>query len=309
MDKDFDIIVAGGGIAGLTAALTAARLGRRVQVLTGDVLGGHLLSIEKIEGFPGFADGIAGYELCPITQGQAAEAGAGFAMTEVTGLHADGAGWIAATAAENYAARAVIIATGTSLAELGIPGETSLRGHGVSHCASCDAPLLRDKVVAVVGGGDSAAQEALTLAEAASQVVILCREDALSAKAVYRTRIEAQSNIEVRYRTLADKILGDGVVTGIATRGIDDKALVELACEGVFVYIGHQPNSQFLDGLLALDGDGRIPVDLDLRTEAAGIFAAGTVRAGSAGQAASSAGDGTAAAISADAYLESETWR
>ncbi|MBT4117446.1 MAG: FAD-dependent oxidoreductase [Rhodospirillaceae bacterium] len=303
MAKEFDILVAGGGIAGLTAGLTAARLGRSVQVLTGDVLGGNLLSIEKIEGFPGFADGVAGYELCPITQGQAAEAGAGFAMTEVIELQADGARWNVTDPVETYSAGAVIIATGASIKELGVPGEEALRGHGVSHCASCDAPLLKDKVVAVVGGGDSAAQEALTLAGAASSVTIYCREDALIAKAVYQARIEAHAGIDVRYGTTIDKILGDDVVTGISAGGAD------MECDGVFIYIGLAPNTGFLNGLLDLGADGRVPVDEDLRSQVPGLFAAGCVRTGSAGQAASSAGDGAAAAIAADAYLEGGTWR
>lgn len=303
MAKEFDILVAGGGIAGLTAGLTAARLGRSVIVLTGDVLGGNLLSIEKIDGFPGFAGGVAGYDLCPITQGQAAEAGAGFAMTEVTKLEADGNRWLVTDGAETYSAGAVIIATGASFAELDVPGEAALRGRGVSHCASCDAPLLRGKVVAVIGGGDSAAQEALTLAEAASQVIIFCREDALVAKAVYRDRIEAHAAIEVRYGTVVDAILGDDGVTGIAVGGSD------VACDGVFVYVGLTPNTGFVNGLLALGPGGHIPVDGDLRSQAPGLFAAGCVRLGSAGQAASSAGDGAAAAIAADAYLTSGDWR
>ena len=303
MTKEFDILVAGAGIAGLTAGLTAARLGRSVQVLTGGVLGGNLLSIEKIEGFPGFADGVAGYELCPITQGQAVEAGASFAMTEVAELEADGARWNVTDRNETYSAGAVIIATGASIKELDVPGEEALRGRGVSHCASCDAPLLKDKLVAVIGGGDSAAQEALTLAEAASSVTIYCRDEALSAKVVYQARIEAHAAIDVRYGTEIDKILGDDVVTGISAGGAD------IECAGVFIYIGLTPNTGFLSGLLELAADGRVPVDEDLRSIAPGLFAAGCVRSGSAGQAASSAGDGAAAAIAADAYLAGGTWR
>ncbi|NQV56936.1 MAG: FAD-dependent oxidoreductase [Rhodospirillales bacterium] len=309
MEKEYDIIVAGGGIAGLTAGLGAARLGRSVMVLTGDVLGGHLLSIEKIEGYPGFEDGIAGYELCPMTQGQAAAAGAAFEMTEVSALKQDGDTWQVTTPAETYTARAVIIATGTSLKELGIPGEERLRGHGVSHCASCDAPLLRGKVVAVAGGGDAAAQEALTLSDAASKVVIFCREEALSAKADYRNRLEAHPNIEIGYNCVIDKIEGDDVVTGIVTHDIGGKSSVSLECDGVFIYVGHTPNTGFLEGLLDLAEDGRIPIDANLRSQAKGVFAAGTVRQGSAGQAASSAGDGWSAAIAADRYLADGGWR
>ena len=164
-DNDYDVVIAGGGVAGLTAGLTSARAGRKTRVLTGPSLGGQLLSIERIEGYPGFPDGVPGYDLCPIIQEQAAAAGAEFAATEATGLHADEGRWRVTTGEGDVWARAVVIATGTTLKTLGIPGEERLRGKGVSHCASCDGPLLRGRIVGVVGGGDSALQEALTLAQ------------------------------------------------------------------------------------------------------------------------------------------------
>ena len=151
MKSEFDVIVIGGGIAGLTAGLVSARLGRRTLIHTSELLGGHLLSIEKIEGYPGHPDGIAGYDLCPLAQGQAADAGAEFALSRVESLVPDGESWQLATASGDYAARAVILATGTELKELEVPGEALLRGKGVSHCASCDAPLLGGKPVVAVG--------------------------------------------------------------------------------------------------------------------------------------------------------------
>ena len=164
-----DLVIVGGGVAGLTAALTSARTGRKTHVLTGPALGGQLISIERVDGYPGFPDGVPGYDLCPIIQEQAATAGAEFASTEATGLRADGAApergrWSVKTRQGDVTARAVVIATGTTSKTLGIPGEEPMRGKGVSHCASCDAPLLRGRVVGVVGGGDSALQEALTKA-------------------------------------------------------------------------------------------------------------------------------------------------
>ncbi len=309
MGMPFDIVVAGSGIAGLTSALTAARLGRKTLVLTGDLLGGQLLSINRIDGFPGFPDGIAGYDLCPMTQEQAQASGAEIAATELARITARDGGWLIGTAAgEEYTAGAVILATGAQLKALGIPGEERLRGKGVSHCASCDAPLLRNRVVAVVGGGDSAAQEALTLAEAASRVVILQRGEALTAQAAYRDQILSHPNIELRCNTQVEEIVGEAQVTGVRIRDADTGAAANLDLAAVFVYIGLQPNSAAVEGLIALDPGGGILTDGAMRTAARGICAAGAVRAGWPGRAAISAGEGAAAAIAADRYLGSGAW-
>ena len=150
------MVIAGGGIAGMSAAITSARLGRRTLALTGDVLGGQLLSIDKVEGFPGFPDGIAGYDLCPMMQEQAVASGAEIMMNSLQGLHVQDAEWRVTTDAGDIAARGLILATGSTLKKLDVPGEERLTGKGVSQCASCDAPLLRNRTVAAIGGGDSA---------------------------------------------------------------------------------------------------------------------------------------------------------
>src|SRR5271169_1406183 len=175
----------------MTAAVTAARLGRKTLVLTGDVPGGQLISIEKIDGYPGFPDGVPGYDLCPMLQDQAAAAGAEFMMTGLERLDSQDGKWRVTSGEGDIVARAVIVATGSSLKKLDVPGEERLTGNGVSQCASCDAPLFRDRVVAVVGGGDSAMQEALTLAEFASKVIILHRGNVLTGQACYRDRVIA----------------------------------------------------------------------------------------------------------------------
>ena len=216
--QEFDVVVVGGGIAGLTAGLTSARLGRNTMVLTGDVLGGQLLSIEKIDGVPGYPDGVAGYDLGPITQEQAANAGAQFETASVDRIEKQGDGWLVATGAGDYLARAVIIATGARLKTLGVPGEERLQGKGVSQCASCDAPLLRGRVVAVVGGGDSAMQEGLTLADSASRVIMLQRGAALTGQAAYRERVTGNPKIEVRFNAEVEEILGEANVTGLRVR-------------------------------------------------------------------------------------------
>ena len=309
MSSSFDIVVAGGGIAGLTAGLTAARLGRRTLVLTGDVLGGQLLSINKIDGYPGFPDGVPGYDLCPMAQEQAAAAGAEFAMTELSEISQDGGRWRLSTASgEEHEARALIVATGTALKKLGAPGEERLFGKGVSHCASCDAPIMKNRVVAVVGGGDSAAQEALTLAEFAARVIILQRGDALSAQASYRDAVTSHPKIELRFNTVVAEILGVASVAGVRLRDTGSGEVQVVDAAGVFAYIGMAPNTDFLAKKVRLDAAGRIATDHALRTELPGILAAGSVRSGWLGRAVMSAGDGAAAAISADRYVGSGAW-
>ena len=303
------MVVAGSGIAGLSAGLAAARLGHKTLVLAGDILGGQLLSIAKVDGYPGFPEGIPGYDLCPLTQEQADAAGAEFAATELTGLAGEDGRWRINTGeGEDHVARAVIIATGAGLKELGIPGEERLRGHGVSHCASCDAPLLRERSVAVVGGGDSAAQEALTLAEFAARVIILHRGPALTAQRAYRERVSAHPRIELRFNTTVEEVLGDASVKGLRTRDGATGAVADVDFAGVFIYIGLQPNTGLLEGRIALDPAGGIPTDSAMRTALKGICAAGAVRSGWLGRAVISAGEGTAAATAADEYLRTGRW-
>jgi thioredoxin reductase (NADPH) len=303
-----DVVIAGGGIAGLTAAVTAARLGRKTLVLTGDVPGGQLMSIEKIEGYPGFPEGVPGYDLCPMLQDQAAAAGAEFMMTGLERLDAQAGQWRVTTAEGDILARAVIVATGSSLKKLDVPGEQRLAGNGVSQCASCDAPLFRDRIVAVVGGGDSAMQEALTLAAFASKVIILHRGDALTGQACYRDRVTTHQKIDIRFNSAVTEILGEAKVTGLRTRQLRDGAVSELEAAAIFAYIGLQPNTALLQDRLSLDHAGRIPTDGCMRSELVGVCAAGTVRGQSPSRAVSAAGDGASAAVTIDRYLTDGSW-
>ena len=306
---EFDVVIAGGGIAGMTAAVTAARLGRKTLVLTGDVPGGQLMSIEKIEGYPGFPDGVPGYDLCPMLQDQAAAAGAEFMMTGLERLDPQDGQWRVTGGEGDVLARAVIVATGSSLKKLDIPGEQRLTGNGVSECASCDAPLLRDRTVAVVGGGDSAMQEALTLAAFASKVTILHRGDVLTGQASYRDRVTAHPKIDIRFNTAVTEILGEAKVTGLRTRASREGAVADLEVDAVFAYVGLQPNTAVLQDRLRLDLAGQIPTDGWMRSELAGVCAAGTVRGRSPCRAVSAAGDGASAAVAVDRYLTDGTWR
>ena len=308
MARDFDIAVIGGGIAGLTAGLASARLGRSTVVITGDVLGGHLLSIEKVEGYPGFPDGVPGYDLCPMAQEQAAAAGAELASGAAATLAADGDAWRIGGACGDVRARAVIVATGTALKSLGVPGEERLRGKGVSHCASCDAPLLRNRRVVVAGGGDSALQEALTLAEQAAAVTIVHHGEELLAQKTFRARVEGHPKIELRASSEIVEVLGDAAVTGARVRTRNGGATADLEAAGVFVYIGLAPSSALVCDIASLAASGHIVTDAALRTTVRGLFAAGTVRAGSAGRAVAAAGEGTHAAVLADEFLRRGAW-
>jgi thioredoxin reductase (NADPH) len=306
--SDYDVIVAGSGLAGLTAGLFAARHGLSTLVLESNIPGGHLISIEKIEDFPGFPDGIAGYDLCPTVQRQAADHGAEFQRAEVQNLHPEGPFWSVLTDEERHRAKAVIAATGSSLKELGVPGEAKLMGHGVSHCASCDGPLYNDKIVGVVGGGDSALQEALTLANYAASVLIFTQEESFDAQFSYVQRALSQPKIEARHRTAVEAILGDDVVNGVRVRDSATNESLRVDLVGLFVYVGLKPNTTFLKNTVQLSDTGHVSTDAWMRTEREGLYAAGDIRQDSAAQAITCAGDGATAAIAAYRYIK-ETFR
>lgn len=308
MSGDCEVAIVGGGLAGMSAALTSARLGRRTTLVTGGLIGGQLVSIEKIEGVPGFPDGVPGYDLCPMSQEQAHAAGAAFMMTSCDRLAAAGEGWRLATAEGDLLARAVVVATGATFAKLGVPGEERLAGKGISECASCDAPLLRNKVAVVVGGGDSALQEALTLADHVAKVVLVAREGALTGQASYRERIAANGKIEVRLGATITEIVGDQAVSHVRVQDITTGAETELATSAVFPFVGLVPSTALVRELVALDAAGRILVDVALRTSARGICAAGNARAGTSHRAAGAMGDGATAAIAVDRYLATGEW-
>ena len=240
--------------------------------------------------------------MCPGVQLEAAQQGASFAASSLESVES-GNGQITVKAGpERHTTRTLVLATGTAFKTLGVPGEERPPGKGVSHCASCDAPLLRGAVVAVIGGGDSALQEALTLAQFAERVVLVHRSTQLGGQAAYRAAVQDHPKIDVRLGTTLQRIHGDDVVTGVSlTEG-------EMEVAGVFVYVGLAPNTGFLRGLVELDNAGQIVTGSSMATGIEGVFAAGTVRAGAAGRAAAAAGEGATAAIAAARYLESGLW-
>ncbi len=301
--QQFEVLVVGGGVAGLTAGLFSARLGRSTLVLVSLMPGGHLATITKIDDFPGFPGGVAGYDLGPMIQEQADAAGAQFQMGEMLSIAAVRGGWRVTTSEGDVEAKAVIVATGSANRMLGVPGEERLTGKGVSHCASCDGPLLKNKKVIVVGAGDSGLQEALTLSEFAAEVLVLHRSAKSGAQEAYQKRVREQSKIKIQGNTVIEEILGDIGVTGV--RVLENGVTREITAEAVFVYTGFQPNTGYLQGIADLDEAGRVRTDIWMQTSAAGLFAAGDARADSTSQAITAAGDGATAALAADRYLKS----
>ena len=306
--SDYDVIVVGSGLAGLTAGLFAARHGLSTLVMESNIPGGHLISIEKIEDFPGFPDGIAGYDLCPTVQRQAADYGAEFQRAEVLGLELQDRLWCVVTAEDRHRAKAVIVATGSTLKNLGVPGEEKLTGRGVSHCASCDGPLYNGQTVGVVGGGDSALQEALTLTNYAERVLLFHNGEHFSAQQIYLQRVLDSAKITPRYRTVIEAVLGDEVVTAVRVRDQETNETSQVSLSGLFVYIGMKPNTEILKNVLPLSDTGHVPTDPWMQTELPGLYAAGDIRQDSASQAIASAGDGATAAIAAYRYIK-ETFR
>jgi thioredoxin reductase (NADPH) len=296
-----DVVVIGAGVAGLTAAMIAAGHGASTLVIEQLAPGGQVATIEAIRNFPGFPDGIAGYELGPLLQQQAEAAGAAVQLDSVSAIVADGANYRVICADDEIVAKAVIIAAGSSLRELAIAGEAEFAGRGVSHCASCDGPLFKGQPVAVVGGGDSAFDEALVLAGYASEVILIHRGPCPSARPFAVAQLAALPHVRMVADAEVVAIEGDTRVTGIAIgRGHETE---HAPCRAVFAYTGLKPRSSFLGDLVALDAGGHIVTDLMMRASRPGLFAAGDIRAGSVKLLASVAGDAATAAIAAVRYL------
>ena len=306
-EQNYDVIIIGAGMAGLTAGIYSARHGLSTAIVEEMMAGAQIINLERIENFPGFPQGIAGYELGPSTQEQAMDAGVEILMDTVTDVNADGDYLqVVGDGGNTYRAKAVIMAAGSSLRTLGIPGEEEFNGRGVSHCATCDGPMYMGQTVAVVGGGDSAADEALTLTDYADRVILFHRGDALDSQSVLQERIAASGKIEVRYNTEIVEVLGEDAVTGIRVRSADGETVEPV--HGLFVYVGLNPNSAPIANLVPLDNSGHVPVGLTMDTPKPGLFAAGDIRQQSASQLVASAGDGATAAIAAFRYINSRQW-
>jgi thioredoxin reductase (NADPH) len=302
--QDFELIVVGAGVAGLTAAMIAARHGLKVGVVDRMGVGGQIATAERIDNFPGFPQGIGGHELGPLLHEQAEAAGADFLLDTIEHLEAAGDARILRGRVQTLRAPAVIIAAGSALRPLGIPGETEFLGRGVSHCASCDGPLFAGRAVCVVGGGDAALDEALALAAHASHVAVFHRGTSLRAQNASQARAAATANIEIVRQTAVEEITGADTVAAVRLRDLASGTLCRHDTSGVFIYVGLEPNTAFLRGVLSLDRAGHVETDIMMRTSLAGVFAAGDIRQHSVALLAAAAGDGATAAISAVRYLK-----
>lgn len=303
-EAEYDVIVVGAGVGGLTAARELAAHRLKVLALDRIGVGGQVLSVEGIINFPGY-DEIAGYDLGAELMMAAEDAGAEVLLTEATSLATNPAGFGLQTSQGEFQARAVVIAVGSERKTLGVPGEDRFQGLGISHCASCDGPFFKEQRVAVVGGGDSAFDEAAVLAKSATQVTILHTGATPAAKGAIINSALANKNIEVVPHASVTEIVGGDRVTSISVRDQASGDHKEMPVDGVFVYIGLLPNTDWLSGLATLDDDNRVVTDQRLMTTTPGLFAVGDVRSGTASLLAEAASDGQLAAESVASYLAS----
>ena len=302
-----DLVIIGGGVAGLTAGLYAAWHRLDTVLVERMGTGGQIINADTIENFPGFPGGIKGYELGPQIAQQAMDMGLRIEYAEAQGLRSEGGRHVVLTDGDEIRARAVILSVGSSLAKLGCPGEAEFEGRGVSYCAVCDAEFFRDQPVVVVGGGDSAMDESLFLAEVASSVMVLVRDAELDAAAALVERATAHPKIRIDYTTTLAAIEGsEGVERARVRSAGGDERTVD--CSGVFIYVGLQPSTAPFRDVLPMDAMGHIPVDPWMRTSVPGVFAAGDIRQQSARQLVTVAGDGATAAIAAARYLRTGEW-
>ena len=305
MDSTHQLIIVGGGPAGLSAGLYASRSKLDALLIEKAGLGGQILNAEMVENYPGFPQGISGSELGALIAQQATKYGLPTAFAEVQGIEIRGGEKIVSTSEGEYRAKAVIIAGGSEYSKLGVPGEVEFTGKGVSYCAMCDGAFFRDQVVAVVGGGNVALNDALFLTRFASKVIVIHRRDQLRATRILQDKAFANPRMEFLWDTVVDSIIGDKLVRAIRLRNVKTGKGSSLETSGVFVAVGLRPNTGYLKGLLTLDEGGFILVSGQMETRVQGIYAAGDIRAGSIRQVVSAAGDGATAAVAAERFLSS----
>jgi thioredoxin reductase (NADPH) len=303
-----NVIVIGSGPAGFTAALYAARADLEPLVLKGLEAGGQLMLTTEVENYPGFADGIMGPELMEQMEKQAQRFGAEILAVHVTEVDLSSRPFLVKAGDQAWRAKTLIVATGATARWLDIPGEEKLRGRGVSACATCDGFFFRDRELLVVGGGDTAMEEATFLTKFASKVTIVHRRDAFRASKVMQDRVFANDKIEFMWNTVLDEIVGEDAVTGAVARDVVTGETRTIAADGVFMAIGHDPTTSLFRDQLPVDDNGYLVVhEPTTATDIAGVFAAGDVTDHTYRQAVTAAGQGCKAAIDAERFLSEDT--
>lgn len=309
----YDVIVIGGGPGGYTAALYAARAGFSVLVLEKLSPGGQMGTTDKIDNYPGFSQGIGGFELAMQMKEGAERFGVKTKLSEVLEIKPEGPEKLAVTRKETYRARALVLATGASPRELGLPGERELRGRGVSYCATCDGMFYRGKTVCVIGGGNTAAADALYLSRLCEKVYLVHRRDRLRASKIYEEQLKQTGNVEFVWNSQAQELLHGERVTGVKVREKNTGEVRTLACDGVFVAVGLLPNSDLFRGFIELDGGGYVKADETTRIHGPegqllpGVFAVGDLRAKPVRQVVTAAADGAVAAYFLEEYLSEKS--
>ena len=299
----YEVVVIGGGPAGLTAGLYTSRAGLKSLLVERRLVGGQIVNATIVENYPGFPQGVSGAELGALMQQQAVKYGLEIVITEATGITPKKPYSISTTEG-GFEATAIIIATGSEYRKLGIPGEERLVGHGVSYCATCDGFFFRDREVAVVGGGDTAITDALELTRHAKRVYVIHRRDQLRAGQVLQQRAFAQPKLEFIWSTVVEEIMGDELMSGLKLRSVKTGQSSTLEAAGVFVAVGLVPNSAKFSNVVELDNTGYVVTDEAMSTSALGVFAIGDIRSNSPRQVSTAVGDGATAAASALKYIQ-----
>ncbi len=301
-----NVIIVGSGPAGLTAALYTARANLEPLVIEGLESGGQLMMTTEVENYPGFRSGILGPELMGEMRSQAERFGTEIIQGDVSKIDLSSAPFCLVTNEGEHHCKALILATGASARLLGLESERALMGHGVSTCATCDGYFFRDKPIVVVGGGDSAMEEATFLTKFASSVTLVHRRDSFRASKIMQDKASNNPKIKFELDTVVDEIRGveDGVVKGVALQNIKTGVIKHIEVDGVFVAIGHTPNTRLVEGQINLDGNGYIVPFQGTQTSVSGVFACGDVQDHVYRQAVTAAGSGCMAAIDAERYLE-----
>ena len=298
------VLIIGSGPAGLTAAVYAARANLQPLVLAGGLYGGQLMLTTEVENYPGFPEGIMGPDLMIKFREQAERFGARIENVDATSVDFSKSPFVVRTAGEEHHAKTVIVATGASARWLGIPGEEKLRGRGVSTCATCDGAFFRDKHIVVVGGGDSAMEEALFLTRFGRKVTVIHRREGLRASKIMGARARSHEKIDFIWNTVVDEVLGETHMTGLKLRNVHDGSVMEYEADALFIAIGHTPNTAIFEGQLDLDDNGYIVSPDGTETNVDGVFVAGDVNDLRYKQAITAAGAGCKAAMDAEKYLE-----